>query len=63
MELVNIVNGLLPLYLLSGLAAGLVSALNYAKQLTDSATEVFLLRVTNISKIELSEYAARQQPD
>ena len=58
MELINIINGLLPLYLLSGLAAGLVSALNYAKQFSDSANEVFSLRVTNISKIELTEYAA-----
>ena len=63
MEFVNIVNGLLPLYLLSGLTAGLVSALNYAKQLSDSATEVLSLRVTNISKIELTEYAAHNQPD
>ncbi len=61
MELVNIINGLLPIYLLSGLAAGLVSALNYAKQLTDSASEVFSLRITNVSKIELTEYAARKQ--
>ncbi len=60
MEFINIVNGLLPLYLLSGLAAGLVSALNYAKQLTDSANEVLTLRVTNISKIELTEYASRK---
>lgn len=62
-ELVNIVNGLLPLYLLSGLSAGLVSALNYARQLTDSTTEVFSLRVTNVSKIELTEYAAREKYD
>ena len=61
LEFFNIINGLLPLYLLSGLAAGLVSALNYAKQLTESATEVFSLRITNISKIELTERAARNQ--
>ena len=63
MELVNIINGWLPLYLLSGLAAGLVSAVNYAKQLTESATEVFALRVTNISKIELTEHLARKRAD
>ena len=61
MELVNIINGWLPLYLLSGLAAGLVSAVNYAKQLTESATEVFSLRVTNVAKIELTEHFAHQR--
>ena len=56
-ELANIVSSLLPLYLLSGLAAGMVSALNYAKQLSDSATEILTLRVTNVSKIQLTENA------
>lgn len=58
-ELANIVSSVLPLYLLSGLAAGFVSALNYAKQLSDSPTEIFTLRVTNVSKIQLTESAAR----
>ena len=57
-ELANIVSSVLPLYLLSGLAAGLVSALNYAKQLSDSSTEILTLRVTNISKIQLTQNAA-----
>ena len=56
----NIVSSLLPLYLLSGLGAGAVSALNYAKQLADSPTEIFTQRVTNVSKIQLTESAARQ---
>ena len=59
MELANIVSGVLPLYLLSGLGTGVVSALNYARQLSDSSTEVFTLRVTNVSKIQLTELAAR----
>lgn len=58
-ELANIVSSVLPLYLLSGLSAGFVSALNYAKQLSDSPTEIFTLRVTNVSKIQLTESAAR----
>ena len=57
----DIVNNLLPLYLLSGMGAGVVSALNYCKQLTDSPSEVITNRVTNISKIELTENAARGQ--
>ncbi len=59
-ELANIAASLLPLYLLSGLSAGLVSALNYAKQLADSPTEIFTLRVTNVSKIQLTESASRK---
>ena len=59
-ELANIVSSVLPVYLLSGLAAGFVSALNYAKQLSDSPTEIFTLRVANISKIQLTESAARR---
>lgn len=62
-ELANIVAGVLPLYLLSGLSAGLVSALNYAKQLADSPTEIFTLRVTNVSKIQLTESAARDNTE
>lgn len=58
-ELANIVAGVLPIYLLSGLSAGLVSALNYARQLADSPTEIFTLRVTNVSKIQLTESAAK----
>ena len=58
-ELANIAASLLPLYLLSGLSAGLVSALNYAKQLADSPTEIFTMRVTNVSKIQLTESAAQ----
>ena len=59
-ELANIVSSVLPLYLLSGLAAGLVSALNYAKQLSDSPTEIFTYRVANVSKIQLTESSAAQ---
>ena len=58
-ELANIVSSILPLYLLSGLSAGMVSALNYARQLSDSPTEIFTLRVTNVSKIQLTESAAQ----
>lgn len=58
-ELANIISSVLPLYLLSGLSAGMVSALNYARQLADSPTEIFTLRVTNVSKIQLTDSAAK----
>ncbi len=57
----DIFNSLIPMYLLSGMGAGIISALNYCKQLTDSPTEIITTRVTNISKIELTENAARGQ--
>ncbi len=62
-ELANIASSLLPIYLLSGYAAGLVSSLNYAKQLSDSPTEIFTYRVANVSKIQLTDNAARQKWD
>ena len=62
-ELANIVSGVLPLYLLSGLNAGVVSALNYARQLSDSSTEVLTLRVANVSKIQLTRHVAKRRWD
>jgi putative peptidoglycan lipid II flippase len=60
-ETANIISTILPLYLLSGLSAGLVSALNYAKQLSDSPTEILTFRVANISKIQLTESATEEK--
>ena len=60
-ETANILSTVLPLYLLSGFSAGLVSALNYAKQLADSPTEILTFRVANISKIQLTESAAEEK--
>lgn len=59
-EIANITASMLPLYLLSGLNAGLVSALNYARQLSDSPNEIFTLRVANVSKIQLTENASAE---
>lgn len=57
----SVVNSLLPMYFLSGMGAGIVSALNYCRQLTDSPSEILTNRVINVSKIELTENAARGQ--
>ena len=59
--IMGIINGLLPMYLLSGMGAGIVSALNYCRQLTDSPSEIVTNRVINVSKIELTENASRGQ--
>ncbi len=56
----NIINSLLPLYLLSGLGTGWVSALNYAKQLSETPTEILSARIANLSKIQLTEQVSHQ---
>ncbi len=59
--IIGIINGIIPMYLLSGMGVGIVSALNYCRQLTDSPTEIVTNRVINVSKIELTENASRGQ--
>lgn len=61
LAVVSVINSWLPVFLLSGMGAGIVSALNYCRQLTDSPTEIITNRVVNVSKIELTENAARGQ--
>lgn len=58
--LLNIACSWLPLYLLSGMGVGLVSALNYAKQLAETPTEILTQRVANVSKIQLTEHVAHR---
>ena len=60
LELISLINTWIPAYLISGLGSGLVSALNYAKQLADSPTEILTWRVCAVNKIELSEDSARK---
>lgn len=62
LAVLDMLNSWLPIYLISGMNAGLVSTLNYAKQFTDSATEVFTSRVANIAKIEMTQEAAQNNP-
>ncbi len=59
--LLSILNSWLPMFILSGMGAGIVSALNYCRQLTDSPSEILTNRVVNVSKIELTENASRGQ--
>lgn len=61
LAVLDIVNSLLPVYLMSGLNAGVITALNYCRQFTDSATEIFTARTANVVKIQLTEDAAKQQ--
>lgn len=61
LALVDIINSLLPVYLISAMGTGLISALNYSRQFTDSTTEVFTSRAANISKIQMTEQAAQHR--
>lgn len=63
LEIVGLANSLIPVYLISGLGTGLISALNYAKQLSDSPTEIITNRLSSVSKIQLSEDASRKEWD
>lgn len=58
LAVLEIVNSWLPMFLISAMGAGLISALNYCKQLTDSPTEILTNRLSNVSKIALTEQAA-----
>ena len=60
LAVLDIINSWLPVYLISGLGVGLISALNYSRQFTDSTTEVFTSRIANIAKIQLTEQAAKE---
>ncbi len=57
----SVLNNWLPVYFITGMGAGLISALNYCRQLTDSPTEIVTNRVINVSKIELTENASKGQ--
>ena len=61
LALLDMLNSWLPVYLISGMGVGIVSALNYCKQLTDSTTEVFTARAANVAKIEMTEQIAQQE--
>lgn len=58
MAVVDIANSLLPLFLMSAMPSGIISALNYCKQLADSPSEIITARICNVLKIELTEDAA-----
>lgn len=49
---------ILPLYLMSNFAGGIISALSYAKQLTDSPKEILTSKLTSIYHIQLNENAS-----
>ena len=57
----SIFTGWLPVYLMSSWGAGIVSALTYCKQFTDSTNEIFVARTANVAKIQLTELIAQKK--
>lgn len=54
----NLFVSVLPLYLMSNFTGGIISALSYAKQLTDSPKEILTSKVAGIYHIQLNENAS-----
>ncbi|MDR1684156.1 MAG: hypothetical protein LBR90_01660 [Elusimicrobiota bacterium] len=51
-----------PLFMLSAAAAGIVSALNYARTLADGLLDIFVSRVNNVAKVKITAQSAAQNP-
>lgn len=47
-----------PLFMVSAASAGMVSAVNYARMLSDSPSDIFVLKVQNVSKVKMTAQAA-----
>lgn len=47
-----------PLFMVSSTSPGMVSAVNYSRMLSDSPSDIFVLKVQNISKVKLTAQAA-----
>ncbi|MGB2579880.1 putative peptidoglycan lipid II flippase [Elusimicrobium simillimum] len=58
-EAVQVLTSFIPVFFMSGYAAGIVSAYNYSKQVTDSPTEIITNRVVNVAKINFNDLAAK----
>ncbi len=58
--LANFCIGIIPMYLMSSFAGGIISAYSYAKQLTDSPNEILTNKITSVFHIQLNENASAQ---
>lgn len=56
--LANFCIGMLPMYLMSSFAGGVISAYSYAKQLTDAPNEILTSKITSVFHIQLNENAS-----
>lgn len=61
LEGVNFLSGMLPVFLMSGFGAGIVSALNFAKQLFDTPTEIFTNKIIGVSRLQFNSLSAHKK--
>lgn len=54
----NCLSAWIPVYLMSSVAGGIISALSYAKQLTDAPSEILTSKITGVYHIQLNENAS-----
>ena len=59
-QLATLASSFFPLYLLSGFGQGMISAMNYGKNIADIPNTLVTSQLTNVSGIQLNEQAARQ---
>ncbi|WP_428897502.1 putative peptidoglycan lipid II flippase [Parelusimicrobium proximum] len=60
-EGLNLISGFAPLFMISGYSGGVVSALNYSKQIFETPTEVVTYRVAAVSRIEITKSCAKEK--
>ena len=58
---INMLLGYVPLWLISGMQAGLVSAMNYARMISDSPSDVITMKVNNVARIKFAKEAAENK--
>ncbi len=58
-QLATLASSLFPLYLLSGFGSGVISVMNYGKNIADIPNTLVTAQLANVSGIQLNEQAAR----
>ncbi len=48
-----------PLFMISSTQAGMLSAVNYSRMLSDSPTDIFTSKINNVAKVKLTDEAAK----
>ncbi len=59
-QITTVASSIFPLYLLSGFGSGIISAMNYGKNIADIPNTLVTAQFANVSGIKLNEQVARQ---